>query len=140
MGAPGAADYLGVTLRTLYTFIDRGLIPAYKLGRVIRLRAEDVDAFLESQRIAPGSLRHLYPPYTVDETQDHGGPRSLAALTVSLPQAAKILGLSRSDAYRRARSGELAPGVQVLALGPRLNRVFKTQLEQYLARQEPDPS
>ena len=46
-----------------YGFIDKGQIPAYKLGRVIRLKREDVDAFLESQRITPGSLSHLYPPY-----------------------------------------------------------------------------
>ena len=40
MGAPEAAEYLGVQLRTLYKFIDESLIPAYKLGRVIRLKRE----------------------------------------------------------------------------------------------------
>ena len=56
-----AAKRLGVTPRTLYRFIDLGDLPAYRLGRVIRLKADDVDAFIESSRIQPGSLEHLYP-------------------------------------------------------------------------------
>ena len=56
-----AARRLGVTPRTLYRFIDVGDLPAYRLGRVIRLKAEDVDRFIEASRIEPGSLEHLYP-------------------------------------------------------------------------------
>ncbi|MHB1853739.1 MAG: helix-turn-helix domain-containing protein [Acidimicrobiales bacterium] len=56
-----AAQRVGVTLRTLYRFIDEGLVPAYKFGRVIRLKAADVDVFIESSRIVPGTLEHLYP-------------------------------------------------------------------------------
>jgi excisionase family DNA binding protein len=56
-----AARRLGVTPRTLYRFIDVGELPAYRLGRVIRLKAEDVDRFIEASRIEPGSLEHLYP-------------------------------------------------------------------------------
>lgn len=56
-----AARRLGVTPRTLYRFIDVGDLPAYRLGRVIRLKADDVDAFIEASRIEPGSLEHLYP-------------------------------------------------------------------------------
>ena len=62
MGVPEAAEYLGVGLRTVYSFIDKGWIPAYKLGRVIRVKTADVDAFLESRRIEPGALTHLYRP------------------------------------------------------------------------------
>lgn len=54
-------DRLGITLRTLYRLIDEGQIPAFKIGRVIRMKEEDVDAFLERSRIAPGTLEHLYP-------------------------------------------------------------------------------
>jgi excisionase family DNA binding protein len=61
LGTREAAAELGVTLRTLYRFIDEGMIPAYKFGRVIRLKAEDIAAFIESSRIAPGTLEHLYP-------------------------------------------------------------------------------
>jgi excisionase family DNA binding protein len=56
-----AAERLGVTLRSLYRFIDEGGLTAYKFGRVIRLKESDVDAFIESSRIVPGSLEHLYP-------------------------------------------------------------------------------
>jgi excisionase family DNA binding protein len=56
-----AARRLGVTPRTLYRFIDQGELPAYRLGRVIRLKADDVDAFIEGSRIEPGTLEHLYP-------------------------------------------------------------------------------
>lgn len=56
-----ACERLGITLRTLYRFIDEGQLPAYKMGRVIRLQAGDVDAFIERMRIAPGTLEHLYP-------------------------------------------------------------------------------
>ncbi len=56
-----AAERLGVTLRSLYRFIDEGGLAAYKFGRVIRLKEADVDAFIESSRIVPGSLEHLYP-------------------------------------------------------------------------------
>jgi hypothetical protein len=31
------------------------------MGRVIRLQAPDLDAFIDRMRIAPGSLEHLYP-------------------------------------------------------------------------------
>ncbi len=56
-----AAERLGVTLRSLYRFIDEGDLIAYKFGRVIRVQQADVDRFIEASRIAPGSLEHLYP-------------------------------------------------------------------------------
>lgn len=56
-----ACERLGITLRTLYRFIDEGQLPAYKMGRVIRLQAGDVDEFIGRMRIAPGTLEHLYP-------------------------------------------------------------------------------
>ena len=56
-----AAKRLGVTTRTLYRFIDGGELAAYRFGRVIRLKANEVDDFIEHCRIEPGSLEHLYP-------------------------------------------------------------------------------
>lgn len=50
------ARRLGVTARTLYRFIDEGQLPAYRMGRVIRLKASEVDEFIESCRIEPGTL------------------------------------------------------------------------------------
>ena len=42
-----AAERLGVDVKTTRRWIARGVLPAYRLGdRVIRLKAEDVDAML----------------------------------------------------------------------------------------------
>jgi excisionase family DNA binding protein len=62
-----AAKRLGITPRTLYRFIDQGDIPAYRFGRVIRLKADEVDTFIESCKIEPGTLEHLYPEPTPTE-------------------------------------------------------------------------
>jgi excisionase family DNA binding protein len=56
-----ASERLGVTLRSLYRFIDEGDLIAYKFGRVIRIQEVDVARFIEASRISPGSLDHLYP-------------------------------------------------------------------------------
>jgi excisionase family DNA binding protein len=61
MSTQEAARRLGVTTRTLYRFVDEGLLPAYKMGRVFRLQAKDVDDFIERSRVQPGTLEHLYP-------------------------------------------------------------------------------
>ncbi|HEV2360466.1 MAG TPA: helix-turn-helix domain-containing protein [Acidimicrobiales bacterium] len=69
MSTKEAAEYLGVNLRTLYRFIDEGELVAYKMGRVIRMQAADVDRFIESARIVPGTLDHLYPEPTKAEAR-----------------------------------------------------------------------
>lgn len=67
LGTTEAAEFLGVVPRTLYRMIDEGLIPAYKMGRVIRLKGDDLDAFLQTTRVQPGSLAHLYPDRVENE-------------------------------------------------------------------------
>lgn len=67
-----AAKRLGITPRTLYRFIDEGQLPAYRFGRVIRLKEAEVDQFIEHCRIEPGTLEHLYPePVTDNAARDH---------------------------------------------------------------------
>ena len=61
LGTPEAAERLGITQRTLYRLIDEGQIPAYKMGRVLRVKESDLEVFLDQSRVQPGSLRHLYP-------------------------------------------------------------------------------
>lgn len=59
-GTPAAAADIR-DQRTLYRFLGTGDIPAYKMGRVLRVRRNDLDAFLEKVRVQPGELRHLFP-------------------------------------------------------------------------------
>jgi hypothetical protein len=70
MSSGEAADALGLRTRTLYRLIDEGQLPAYRFGRVIRLRRDEIEAFIDRCRIAPGSLDHLYPDAA--ERQDRG--------------------------------------------------------------------
>lgn len=67
-----AAGTLGVTVRTLYRLIDQGAVPAYRFGRVIRLRRSEVEAFIEASRVEPGDLRHLYPGEEDEPPADDG--------------------------------------------------------------------
>jgi excisionase family DNA binding protein len=59
LSSPQAAEELGVSARTLYKFINDGMLPGYRFGRVIRVRRSDVEIFLERIRIKPGELDHL---------------------------------------------------------------------------------
>lgn len=61
LSTKAASEFLSVNLRTLYRLIDEGELPAYKFGRVIRVKEIDVLAFVEAARIEPGTLVHLYP-------------------------------------------------------------------------------
>ena len=79
LGTTAAAKRLGITTRTLYRFIDEGYIAAYRMGRVIRVKGEDVDAYIEACRIEPGTISHLYPevaPRVVDAKSGSGGDDS----------------------------------------------------------------
>jgi excisionase family DNA binding protein len=71
-----ASERLGITLRSLYRFIDEGDLVAYKFGRVIRIQETDVVEFIEGSRISPGSLEHLYP-----EVKGNGRARGVTERT-----------------------------------------------------------
>jgi excisionase family DNA binding protein len=61
LGTAEAAERLGVVPRTLYRMLDQGELPCYRMGRVLRIKQSDLDAFIESARVQPGTLSHLYP-------------------------------------------------------------------------------
>lgn len=61
IGTAEACELLGVVPRTLYRCIDEGKLPAYRFGRVIRIREIDLFDFIEGCRIEPGTVSHLYP-------------------------------------------------------------------------------
>ena len=60
MSTKEAAEELGVTVRTLYRLIDEGLVRAYQIGRVIRIKRPDIEGYLEAVCITPGQLKDLY--------------------------------------------------------------------------------
>jgi hypothetical protein len=51
-------------------FINNGSLPGYRFGRVIRLKATDVEGFIETLRIQPGDLDHLLPKPTSADVDD----------------------------------------------------------------------
>lgn len=67
LGTTEACAKLGISNRTLYRLIDNGEIPAYRIGRVVRLKDADLDAYLERARITPGELGHLYALSDTDD-------------------------------------------------------------------------
>ena len=68
LGTREAARRLGLASRTLYRLIDVGELPAYRFGRVIRLKGCDLDMFVERSRIEAGKLKHLHELESVDGT------------------------------------------------------------------------
>ena len=54
------AQELEVSLHTLYRFIDRGELVAYRFGRRVRVRRADLAAFVRGARIEPGTIGYLY--------------------------------------------------------------------------------
>ncbi len=67
------ARRLGVTPRTLYRFIDDGQLPAYRFGRVIRLKESEVAEFIERCRIHPGSMEVTDADIESIEMEDTAG-------------------------------------------------------------------
>ena len=62
---PEAAAYLNVTERYMRRLVTDRRIPYFKVGRLLRFSAEDLDAFLEAGRIEPSSAHPLLAPRRV---------------------------------------------------------------------------
>ena len=60
MSSTAAAEELEVSLHTLYGFIERGELVGYRFGRLVRVRRSDLEAFVASCRIEPGTIGSLY--------------------------------------------------------------------------------
>ena len=50
------AEKLAITPMTVYRLVDQGRLPAVKIGKSIRFKPQDIDAFLETVRVGPGGL------------------------------------------------------------------------------------
>lgn len=51
LSIPEAAEILGVSKWTLYSWCETGKVPSVKLGRLRKIRVEDLRAFIESNRM-----------------------------------------------------------------------------------------
>ena len=56
------ADRMGVCKRTVLRWIERGLLPAYRIGVVTRVRLADFSAFLQEHRIGDGDAAQSTSP------------------------------------------------------------------------------
>lgn len=54
--AAEVADQLRVSTMTVYRLIRRGELPAVRVGRNYRVRARDLETYLESQVVDPASV------------------------------------------------------------------------------------
>ena len=50
------AEKLAINPMTIYRMVDQGRLPAVRIGRTIRFRPADIDAFLETVRVGPTGL------------------------------------------------------------------------------------
>ena len=72
MSTKEAAEHLGVTLRSLYRFIDEGGWPPSSSAGSSGSRPTTWTPSSRICRIAPGSLEHLYPEVKGSEPRVHG--------------------------------------------------------------------
>jgi excisionase family DNA binding protein len=57
LNAKEVASRLGVTEIAVYKWCSRKLLPYYRLGRLIRMKDEDIRAFVEARRIEGKEVR-----------------------------------------------------------------------------------
>jgi excisionase family DNA binding protein len=55
-----AAKLLDIKESTLYVWAERGEIPSYKFGRLVRLKKDDIEAWAESRKVIASSVIHLH--------------------------------------------------------------------------------
>jgi excisionase family DNA binding protein len=48
------AKYLGLSPKTIYSWVEKGAIPAYKLGRVWRFDRDELERFVRGTAEIPG--------------------------------------------------------------------------------------
>lgn len=44
------SSYLNIKIKTLYVWVSTGEIPHYRIGRLLRFRKQDIDAWMETKR------------------------------------------------------------------------------------------
>lgn len=72
LNAMEVAQILNITKNTVYEMIKRGELPAYKVGRKIRIDRADIDAYINNQKKTPTSINeNLILERTTDKSSTH---------------------------------------------------------------------
>ena len=72
LNAMEVAQILNITKNTVYEMIKRGELPAYKVGRKIRIDRADIDAYINNQKKTPTSItENLILERTTDKASTH---------------------------------------------------------------------
>jgi len=66
------AEKLALAPMTIYRLVDQGKLPAVRIGKSIRFRPADIDAFLESVRVGPAGLMEEEPKEGKHERRKSG--------------------------------------------------------------------
>jgi len=51
-----ASEYLGIKVSTLYSWTESGLLPHYKLGRLVKFKMSDIEEWLEKCKREPDDV------------------------------------------------------------------------------------
>lgn len=51
IGIKEIAEYLGVTVNTMYAWVHCQQIPFYKVGRLVKFKKQDIDRWLEERKV-----------------------------------------------------------------------------------------
>jgi excisionase family DNA binding protein len=47
------SEYLKLKEKTIYYLVSKGVIPCYRIGRLVRFRQDEVDAWMDTKRAKP---------------------------------------------------------------------------------------
>lgn len=68
LNAMEVAELLKITKNTVYELIKRGELPAYKVGRKLRVDKEDVESYINKQKISNSSIKSM-PSNNIETTK-----------------------------------------------------------------------
>ncbi|MFZ2053735.1 MAG: nucleotidyltransferase domain-containing protein [Candidatus Aminicenantales bacterium] len=93
------SKYLGIRPGTVYKWVERRGLPSRKIGRLLKFRRSEIDAWMEGG--------------ASDSTRSGGGDRLVRLLRDTLPDLKTRFGVSRIGLFGSAARGEAKPGSDI---------------------------